>query len=134
MGVEDAGALATLFENISDKSEIPSLLSLYEKIRKPRALKIRQRSENLKFTYTLEDGPEQEARDNALLHGPPTDGWANFLSDPVLRPYTYSYDVIAETRMALKMAKASLSAEHQQQPVSTGERNNNNNNSNNHHH
>ncbi|GAM41918.1 hypothetical protein TCE0_042r15422 [Talaromyces pinophilus] len=101
MGIEDAGALGTLLEHIKDLSDLPKLLHTYERIRKPRALEIRRRSEAFKHVYTLPDGPQQEERDTALLHEKPREGWANFLSDPVMRPYVYEYDIVAMTRKAI---------------------------------
>ena len=104
MGIEDAGALGTLLEKISSKSQLPEMVHMYESIRKPRALYLRGRSEAFKTTYTLPDGPEQHRRDFALLQEEPSDGWANFLSDPVLGPQTYGYNVISEANTAWKLS------------------------------
>lgn len=105
MGIEDAGALGTLLEHMKDLRDLPNLLQTYERIRKPRALDIRRRSEDLKHVYTLPDGPQQEGRDRALLHEEPREGWANFLSDPVMRPYIYGYDIISVTRRAIGLSE-----------------------------
>lgn len=105
MGIEDAGALGTLLEHVKDSRDLPKVLQIYERIRKPRALEIRRRSENLKHVYTLPDGPQQRERDNALLHEKPREGWANFLLDPVLRPYTYAYDIVTVTRKAIGLSQ-----------------------------
>lgn len=101
MGIEDAGALGTLLEHITDLRDLPKLVQTYERIRKPRALEVRRRSEALKDVYTLPDGPQQEERDRALLHEKPRGEWPNFLSDPVMRPYIYGYDVVGMTRKTI---------------------------------
>ena len=104
MGIEDAGALGTLLGKIATKSQLPGIVRMYESLRKPRALYLRSRSEAFKTTYTLPDGPEQLRRDYVLLQEKPSDGWANFLSDPVLGPQTYGYNVISEANAAWKLS------------------------------
>ena len=89
MGIEDAGALSTFLGKMGEKSQLPEMIRLYEDIRKPRALELRRLSTAFKELYTLLDGPEQQARDDALRSGEPYDGWPNFMSDPVLKPKLY---------------------------------------------
>lgn len=64
---EDAAVLGNLLSKIgNDASQIPAVLKVYEQVRLPRATQIQTNTVNLRHTFHLHDGPEQEARDRAM--------------------------------------------------------------------
>ncbi|KAI9698313.1 MAG: hypothetical protein M1820_007475 [Bogoriella megaspora] len=97
---EDAGVLGTLFRLIEDPSHVPDVLRIYEKMRKPRAREIRNRTLGQKKTYGLQDGPRQEERDIKLAADVPIEGHPNALEDPVFQKWLWGYDAISESENA----------------------------------
>ncbi len=59
-------SLGSLFGNIQDKSQIPTAIELYERIRKKRILKIREETFKQQEEFHLPDGESQESRDRFL--------------------------------------------------------------------
>lgn len=92
MAVEDGAVLGDIFAHLSDRSQIPHFLTLYEKFRKPRATKIVQKSSLARHDYHMEDGPEQEERDSILQNGVGFEDFPNPWGDPVFREWLFSYD------------------------------------------
>jgi salicylate hydroxylase len=62
--IEDGGALASLLKAMPD--DVPGALRRYEEIRKPRATRLQEASANNRKRFHLPDGPEQQARDQAM--------------------------------------------------------------------
>jgi salicylate hydroxylase len=62
--IEDGAALASLLTAMPD--DVPGALRHYEDIRKPRATRLQEASANNRTRFHLPDGPEQEARDQAM--------------------------------------------------------------------
>jgi salicylate hydroxylase len=62
--IEDGAALASLLKAAPD--DVPGALQRYEEIRKPRATRLQQASANNRTRFHLADGPEQQARDDAM--------------------------------------------------------------------
>ena len=62
--IEDGAALASLLETAS--GNVPGALRRYEAIRKPRATRLQEASANNRTRFHLPDGPEQQARDQAM--------------------------------------------------------------------
>lgn len=62
--IEDGAALASLLKAMPDAPE--QALLRYEEIRKPRATRLQQASANNRVRFHLHDGPEQQARDQAM--------------------------------------------------------------------
>jgi 2-polyprenyl-6-methoxyphenol hydroxylase-like FAD-dependent oxidoreductase len=62
--IEDGAALASLLKTAPD--DVPGALQRYEEIRKPRATRLQQASANNRTRFHLPDGPEQQARDEAM--------------------------------------------------------------------
>lgn len=56
MAVEDGAVLGDIFAHLSDRSQIPHFLALYEKFRKPRATKIVQKARLPDTTTTWRTG------------------------------------------------------------------------------
>jgi salicylate hydroxylase len=63
MAIEDSAVLSGCLLRAKSRHDIPEMMSAYEEIRKPRAEKIKATSEGNMRQYGMEDGPEQEARD-----------------------------------------------------------------------
>ena len=72
---EDAAVLGTLFSKIQRKSQLPYILSIYERLRKPRTTALRSRSQAMRDVYAFDDGPLQQERDRQLQHHAPSDGY-----------------------------------------------------------
>jgi len=62
--IEDGAALASLLAAMPD--DVPAALRRYEEIRKPRATRLQEASANNRIRFHLPDGPEQQARDQAM--------------------------------------------------------------------
>jgi salicylate hydroxylase len=62
--IEDGAALAALLKAMPD--DVPQALRRYEAIRKPRATRLQQASSANRTRFHLPDGPEQQARDQAM--------------------------------------------------------------------
>jgi salicylate hydroxylase len=62
--IEDGAALASLLKATPD--DTPGALQRYEAIRKPRATRLQQASANNRTRFHLQDGPDQQARDEAM--------------------------------------------------------------------
>jgi salicylate hydroxylase len=64
--IEDAGALA---QCLAGGADLGDALRRYEQLRLPRASRIQRLSYDNNVVYHLADGPEQRARDDAMLRG-----------------------------------------------------------------
>ena len=62
--IEDGAALASLLA--ARPGDVPAALRRYEEIRKPRATRLQEASSNNRTRFHLADGPEQQARDQAM--------------------------------------------------------------------
>ena len=100
MAIEDAAVLGTLLSKMQHRAQIPDILSLYERLRKPRTKAIRDRARAIRKVYTLEDGPLQQERDRQLRELVPYDGCPNFLADPSLQRTLFGYDANDEAEKA----------------------------------
>ena len=94
--VEDAAVLSTFFDEMTDISQIPDILSMYEQLRKPRAMKIKHRSRKMLVTHSYPDGPLQEERDRQLTQNEPFEGYPAAWGDPVLQEYMWGYDALED--------------------------------------
>jgi salicylate hydroxylase len=62
--IEDGAALASLLT--ATPHDVPGALRRYESVRKPRATRLQEASSNNRTRFHLPDGPEQQARDQAM--------------------------------------------------------------------
>lgn len=100
MAFEDAAVLGTLFGKIQHKSQIPDILSIYERLRKPRTMALRARSQAQRAVNGFKDGELQRERDRQLRQQQPFDGFPNFLADPGLQSLVFGYNAVKEAEMA----------------------------------
>ena len=63
--IEDGGTLAAILRTMKD--DVPAALRRYEELRKPRATRLQEASAVNRVRFHLPDGPEQQARDAAML-------------------------------------------------------------------
>lgn len=64
--VEDGATLGVLFSDVKSVDDIPFLLNLYEKIRRPRCEKIQKGAYENSDIWHMPDGDDQIARDKAM--------------------------------------------------------------------
>lgn len=103
--IEDAATLSTLFAHLSHKSQIPELLTVYESLRKPRALELQRRSLSMRTVYGMYDGDEQMMRDRQLTLCEPFEGYVVPWMDPEFQKWMYTYDAAAEAEKAWQKSR-----------------------------
>ncbi|GAN07197.1 salicylate hydroxylase [Mucor ambiguus] len=110
--IEDGATLGVLFSQIESVDEIPDLLKLYEKIRRPRAEKIQKGALDNGDIWHMPDGDDQIARDKAMkivvsddtvqkVHVKNPNQW----SDGDFQPWLFGHDAIQVARKALNDKK-----------------------------
>ncbi|KAL0067219.1 hypothetical protein AAF712_005789 [Marasmius tenuissimus] len=67
MAIEDGAVLGNLFSRLQSRSQIPMLVKAYEEIRYRRATDMQTGSMDNRRLFHMSDGPEQQARDAAML-------------------------------------------------------------------
>ncbi|KAH0527335.1 hypothetical protein TsFJ059_002347 [Trichoderma semiorbis] len=108
MAVEDGAALATSLSHVTDLSELPKALSIFETERMKRSGQMQEASLVNGKLWHFEDGPEQQARDEAMR--PEVEGRhfiqsPNQWSDPVTQAWAYGYDAEEEIEKRWKQSK-----------------------------
>jgi len=101
MAVEDGAALAELLSNIQSKDQIQAAMRIFEKERLVRTSQMQQASAINGKLWHFADGPEQQARDEAMrseVEGRWYSESPNQWSDPVTANWCYGYD--AEKQVA----------------------------------
>lgn len=99
MAVEDAAVLGELFTNLTDVSQISSVLKTYEALRKPRTTRVVQGSLEQGRICKLPDGEEQQDRDRKLA----TPGLSEYplhIASRKYKDFLYEYDAFAEAEKA----------------------------------
>ncbi|KAI1505315.1 hypothetical protein F5X99DRAFT_430557 [Biscogniauxia marginata] len=107
MAVEDGAALAIALNQVERQSEVASALHIFQKERIERTGQMQDASMMNGHIWHFADGPEQEARDNAMraeVIGRPFVASANQWSDPTTQCWAYGYD--AEHAMEEAMYRA----------------------------
>ncbi|KAI5919535.1 hypothetical protein F4810DRAFT_687246 [Camillea tinctor] len=95
MAVEDGAALAVVLNKVESYSDIASALHLFQEERIKRSGQMQDASMMNGHIWHFADGPEQEARDNAMraeVIGQPFVSSANQWSDPTTQCWAYGYD------------------------------------------
>jgi len=115
---EDAGALAECLTFINEKNTLRDVLEVYQNVRTPRALGMRNAARSNREFFQMPDGlqilpliqkygtdfytgPEQEARDAALASMSSASRSKGVLNDAVSLRVMYGYDVVEEVRKLL---------------------------------
>ncbi|KAF8209413.1 hypothetical protein K438DRAFT_1810965 [Mycena galopus ATCC 62051] len=103
LAIEDAAVLGGLLSNISDTSEVPEAMRMYETLRLQRCADSQTAARMNALTLQAPDGPIQQARDHALGQtmnlgdGNPTVG----VDERVLNRVQYGYDADAQVSEVL---------------------------------
>lgn len=105
--VEDGATLGVLLSQLQSIDEIPSLLHLYEKIRRPRAEIIQKGALENGDIWHMPDGDDQVARDLAMKMTPEEikknlGKNPNQWSDPKFQPWLFGHDAIGTAKKALE--------------------------------
>lgn len=103
--IEDAAVLAGLLSYLESKCQIPDILSIFERHRKDRTMKVKHRSSATRTINGMVDGPLQQERDRQLTEHEPFDGYPNPLADPVLSHWLFDYDAFEEVEKAWNIYK-----------------------------
>ena len=98
--MEDAAVLSTFFAKLTHISQIPDLLVIYDHLRRPRAMKIKQRSREMGLAHAYPDGIMQQERDRQLTQHKPFEGYPAAWADPVLQKYMWGHDILGEAEEA----------------------------------
>jgi salicylate hydroxylase len=98
--IEDGAALAACLGVLGEKS-VPDALSLYERLRRPRATRLQRLSRINKTRFHLPDGAEQQARDSEMAA-------RGDRSIPAIA-WLYAHDAEAEAASAARAALAEFS-------------------------
>ncbi|KAJ5674336.1 uncharacterized protein N7477_004270 [Penicillium maclennaniae] len=96
--MEDGAALGTILKSVTKKEQLPNALHMFEKLRKLR-------SEAIARETFKQDGPDQEARDEIFISQLAkriTGAFPSRWTCPVVQPWIYGYDAIAEAEKVLK--------------------------------
>lgn len=100
MAIEDASLLGKLTANITDPSELPSVLQRFERTRLPRTSCMREEALRNLHLWHLPDGVLQQKRDRDSIAQMSSDGTATspyILTHPKGQRWLYAYDVEAQT-------------------------------------
>lgn len=101
MAVEDGAGLAEILSYIDSKDQLPIATRVFQKERIRRTSQMQQASAINGKLWHFADGPEQQARDEAMrpeVEGRSFSESPNQWSDPVTANWCYGYD--AEKEMA----------------------------------
>ncbi|KAK3307156.1 FAD binding domain-containing protein [Chaetomium strumarium] len=101
--IEDGGVLGRLLGSAKTRADVPLVLELYQALRKARVEEIAKQALKQRFFFHLPDGPWQVDRDRVLtgeqsLRGESPSRW----SCPIVQPWLYGYDAIAEADEAVR--------------------------------
>lgn len=124
--IEDAATLGVLFSDVKSVDEIPFLLNLYEKIRRPRCEKIQKGAYENSDIWHMPDGDDQIARDKAMKAEVPLNKESaenqevkklapfknpNQWSDDNFQPWLFGHDAIKVAKVRLTEARNTGSTE-----------------------
>ena len=98
--IEDAAILSKLLSRLEHKSQMPDVLSIYERLRKPRMMQVKQKSLATRDINSTADDPLQRERNRQLSGHHSFEGYPNRLADPVLSEWLFGYDAIEKVEKA----------------------------------
>jgi salicylate hydroxylase len=100
--VEDGAVLGALLSRVTDASQLPDVLHIYEVLRKSRTTRIVKGSTAMRHIFHAHDGPRQRERDRQLLEyqDQPFDGFPNRWRDPSFQSWLFKYDAEEEAMNA----------------------------------
>jgi salicylate hydroxylase len=94
--IEDGAALAECLDRAKDINDVPTLLRVFQAIRKPRCEIIQKGSLANGEIWHMPDGPEQEQRDRDMKEIDKKSKNPNQWSDESFQPWLFGYDTVAE--------------------------------------
>lgn len=106
MGVEDAAILGGVLEAYPDPKDLAVSLAIYEKLRIERTSMVAAASIDSRWFTQMEDGPEQEKRDEYLLSHPGI--WPNHINIRSRKEFLdelFGYDAYAVLENELEAKK-----------------------------
>ncbi|KIW96495.1 uncharacterized protein Z519_03564 [Cladophialophora bantiana CBS 173.52] len=105
--IEDGAVLGRLLSYVTSKEQLPSAITLYEHLRKPRSERIARETFHQREEFHMPDGPEQQERDKLFesqlgkeISGKFPSRW----TCPEVQPWLYGYDAYREADEAVKLA------------------------------
>ena len=104
MAIEDAAALATALQDAWGQTDLPRVLRVFEEVRSERTRQMQQASSLNSQLLHFADGPEQQARDEAMkaeVLGLHFETSSNQWSDPVTQQWAYGYDAVSVIQQKL---------------------------------
>ncbi|KAJ6010973.1 hypothetical protein N7451_002385 [Penicillium sp. IBT 35674x] len=102
--LEDGAVLGLLLGHMTDKAQLPRILRLYESLRKSRGEAIVRETFKQRHDFHMEDGEEQQKRDEIFLSqlGKELKGaFPSRWTCPEVQPWLYGYDAIKEVEKAV---------------------------------
>ena len=100
MAIEDGAVLGKLFEKLEDRTQIPKIVELYEKIRKPRTTLMIKGSMDMCDVFNLPDNDQRRERDRKMTDPETVIGNPNRWADPVFQRFLFDYDAGREVDQA----------------------------------
>jgi salicylate hydroxylase len=102
--LEDGAVLGLLLGHMTDKTQLPQILRLYESLRKSRGEAIVRETFKQRHDFHMEDGEEQKKRDELFLSqlGKKIKGhFPSRWTCPEVQPWLYGYDAVKEVEKAV---------------------------------
>ena len=95
MAIEDACVMGIVIRYVTEKSQIPSFLRIFQNIRMPRAHTVQKGSLTNRSFIHMGDGPAQELRDQLLREGnyPAS---PNLMGNDLFMQWLYGFNVSKE--------------------------------------
>ncbi|KAF2237158.1 FAD/NAD(P)-binding domain-containing protein [Viridothelium virens] len=101
-GIEDVMVLTQLFARLTHKEQIPDFLTIFGDLRVPRAMRVKDKVDELRMLMTMPNGDMQRERDRQLREyaEKPFSGYPLPWMDPDFNNWIYSYDIPKEIAQA----------------------------------
>ncbi|PGH02032.1 hypothetical protein AJ80_08926 [Polytolypa hystricis UAMH7299] len=100
LSLEDGAVLGELLGKLTDKKQLPHILSVYQQLRKGRGEAVARETFKQRHDFHLPDGPEQRERDAVFLSrlhpNESTEPFPSRWTCPQVQPWLYGYDAIKE--------------------------------------